>query len=493
MKLEGTGCTVLVGESEPEVRGYLEMTLKCLGYSVEFAEDGEELVNSLQALRTKVDLVLLDAVMPHGDNLDILREIRAIEPDLPVIVVTSGVYSPAKVVDALKSGATDFLTKPVAHDDLRTAVEKAIAARAAFRQEPLQAAPSKPTRFVGTSARMDEIQAFVRRIGWCEAPVLIQGETGSGKEVLARELHTLSPRANRPFVKLNCAAVPSELLESELFGYERGAFTGAFQKKIGLFELANGGTMLLDEIGDMEIRLQAKLLQVLQDQEFHRIGGKETLRVDVRIIAATHQDLEKAILEKRFREDLYYRLHVINLLIPPLRDRQEDILPLAEFLWKKHGGVGPLQMTAKLKHVFLSHNWPGNVRELENTIRKLIVLRDPDLVARDLHARSSRAGFSTPAQDSAANPALPIKLQPANSPILEQVTQAKNQAEVEAILGALSASRWNRKQAAKLLKVDYKALLYKMKKLGLDDKGRADYPEIPREQTRSATGGYARS
>ena len=183
---------------------------------------------------------------------------------------------------------------------------------------------------------MKEIQGLLGPIGWSDAPVLIQGETGSGKEVIARELHAQSPRAKKAFLKVNCAALPSELVESELFGYERGAFTGAFQKKAGMFEIADGGTILLDEIGDMDVRLQAKLLQVLQDQEFQRIGGKETIKVDVRVLAATHQDLEKAIVDRRFREDLYYRLNVINIQLPPLRDRKEDIIPMAEFLLRRH-------------------------------------------------------------------------------------------------------------------------------------------------------------
>jgi two-component system response regulator AtoC len=490
MKPEGNGYTILVGEDEPEVRGYLEMSLKCLGYSVEFAQDGDEVLSSLQALRPGVDVVMLDVIMPNRDGLDTLREIRLMDPDLPVIIITGGGYSPANVVNAMKCGATDFLCKPVAHEDLKRAVEKAIEGRVATplasTSEP---ATTRNTGFVGTAPRMREIQVFVKRVGWCEAPVLVQGETGSGKEVLARELHALSPRAHKPFIKLNCAAVPSELLESELFGYERGAFTGAFQKKTGMFELANGGTMLLDEIGDMEVRLQAKLLQVLQDQEFQRIGGKETIRVDVRIIAATHQDLEKAIIDKRFREDLYYRLQVINLVIPPLRDRQEDILPMAEFLWKKHGGPGPLQMTLNLKRVFATYRWPGNVRELENTIRKLIVLRDPELIARDLEAKSARAELAVIPKTGGLSPAAPAKLQPLSAPILEQVTQAKQQAEVEAILGALNASRWNRKQAAKMLKIDYKALLYKMKKLGLDEKGVSNDSEVVPERARAANSG----
>jgi two-component system response regulator AtoC len=304
---------------------------------------------------------------------------------------------------------------------------------------------------------------------------LIQGETGCGKEVFARELHANSARAGKVFLKLNCAALPSELVESELFGYERGAFTGAFQRRAGMFELANGGTLLLDEIGDMDVRLQAKLLQVLQDKEFRRIGGKEVTKVDVRVLAATHRDLETAISEGTFRADLYYRLNVINVELPPLRERKEDIIPLTEHLLSKHAFPGsPVPaITPNLKYALTTYHWSGNVRELENMVRRLIVLRNPDLIASDLLAKAARRrlGPSAPART-----AVPGEMQKAASnaapkaPILEQVTKAKQQAEAEAILAALDSTRWNRKQAAVLLQIDYKALLYKLKKLGLEDK-----------------------
>ena len=242
---------------------------------------------------------------------------------------------------------------------------------------------------------MRAIHALVANIGWSETPILIQGETGSGKEVIARDLHDHSPRAGKVFLKLNCAALPTELVESELFGYERGAFTGAFQRKAGMFEAADGGTIFLDEIGDMDVRLQAKLLQVLQDREFQRIGGKETIKVDVRVMAATHRDLERAIAERTFREDLYYRLNVINIQLPPLRDRKEDIVAFAEYLLKKHAPPGKsVPLTMDLKREMMTYRWPGNVRELENLVRRLIVLRAPDMVARELHAKSLRRPIS---------------------------------------------------------------------------------------------------
>jgi two-component system response regulator AtoC len=236
-----------------------------------------------------------------------------------------------------------------------------------------------------------------------------------------------------------------------------------------MFEMADGGTILLDEIGDMDVRLQAKLLQVLQDHEFQRIGGKETIKVDVRVIAATHRDLEKAIAERSFREDLYYRLNVINIVMPPLRERSEDIIPLAEFLMKKHApqNVANPAITADLRHAMMSHHWPGNVRELENFVRKFLILREPDSLARELRAKIARKSTMC-----AAIPDMytaPAAHQVADRPILEQVTRAKRQAETEAILATLNSTRWNRKQAAVLLKIDYKALLYKMKKLGIED------------------------
>jgi two-component system response regulator AtoC len=263
------------------------------------------------------------------------------------------------------------------------------------------------------------------------------------------------------------------LVESELFGYERGAFTGAFKCKPGKFDMADEGTIFLDEIGDTDYRLQAKLLQVLQDQEFLRLGGSATIRVNVRVMAATHCDLEKAMREGRFREDLYYRLNVINLLVPALRDRPEEILPLAECFLRKHATpeVAALEITPSLRDALLAYHWPGNVRELENVVRKYLALRDPETLAQDLRLKTQRESHVA---SSASQPPLPQEVGAAtDTPTLENVTEAQRQAEINAILTALNLTRWNRKQAAAVLRVDYKALLYKMKKLGIDRK-RAD-------------------
>jgi two-component system response regulator AtoC len=322
--------------------------------------------------------------------------------------------------------------------------------------------------FFGSNPYMRDLQRLVARIGPSQAPVLVEGETGVGKEVLARELHAQSTRTQQRFLKLNCAALPSELVESELFGYERGAFTGAHQRKLGMFELANRGTIFLDEIGDMELKLQAKLLQVLQDQEFQRLGGREVIKVDVRILAATHRDLKRAIVDGRFREDLYYRLNVFTLCVPPLRERREDILALADILLSKHatGGAPIPKITPVLAQALTSYRWPGNIRELENIMRRFLILMDSNMIVRDLSQRNNVGP-----EGSNGNMTYAHEEQREGEPtILGQVTRAKHQAERTAILAALDATQWNRKRAAILLKIHYKALLYKMRKLSIEDK-----------------------
>ena len=458
-----TNVIFLIAENELELRGNLEAAVKRLGYSAEQARDGQDILERLEAFPSACAAVLLDLSLPNHDGLDTLRAIRRIDTDIPVIVL-SGSTSPLRIVTVMKSGGTDFLPKPVSPEDLRKALSRGLETRSADAVLPPPTSPA-PHTFISRNPRMNAIYASAGQIGWSEAPVLIQGETGSGKEVMARELHVRSPRQNKSFLKLNCAALPSELVESELFGYERGAFTGAFQRKAGMFEMVDGGTILLDEIGDMDVRLQAKLLQVLQDYEFQRIGGKETIRVDVRVIAATHRDLEEAIAQRSFREDLYYRLDVINIVLPPLRERSEDIIPLAEHLLEKHAPAGTrLPALGKdLQEAMLTYPWPGNVRELENVVRRFLILKDAAPIVRDLRKAIRKPASPAPVPDDVSDP-------PPEAPILEQVTRVKQQAERDAILAALSTTRWNRKRAATLLQIDYKALLYLMKKLGIDEK-----------------------
>lgn len=324
------------------------------------------------------------------------------------------------------------------------------------------APPAPPVRDQGPSAgaamyygadpRIAEIRAILDPVALSDCPVVIQGETGTGKEMLAREIHTASARSAGPFIKLNCAAVPTELMESELFGYERGAFTGAQQRKVGIFELADGGTLLLDEIGDMEPRLQAKLLQVLQDHEFRRLGGGEIVRVDVRVIAATHRDLELLMREGSFREDLFYRLNVFSFHLPSLRERRGDIAGIALFLLRKHSTrvADAALLAPALLAALEAEAWPGNIRQLENAIRKLIVLRDPARMLSELHGRppACPAGAVAP-------------------PTLPAVRRRNDEREAQAIRAALDAACWHRKRAAAALGLDYKALLYRMKKLAI--------------------------
>jgi transcriptional regulator with PAS, ATPase and Fis domain len=382
---------------------------------------------------------------------------------------------------------------------------------------PLTSQAPTPKRSVPTSARPDlnlkagnwirGMEPLLNRLAACDVPVLLQGETGVGKEVLARHIHDQSLRAGKIFLKLNCAALPSELVESELFGYEKGAFTGAFKSTPGKFELADGGTILLDEIGDMDLRLQAKLLQVLQDHEFHRIGAKEATQVDVRVIAATHRDLADRISREEFREDLYYRLNVFNIVVPPLRERTDEIIPLALAFLKKHASAHtPIpEIGPALRIALLNHHWPGNIRELENVMRRYLVIRNPEMILDELQGLTSRAlnrdrlpSISGPNDGSpranssvmanadligkvvttapaerlspvlAANGRYAVNQSEHDGSRLAKLDQVRQAAEIEVITNALYSTQWNRKRAASLLGVDYKALLYKMKKLGID-------------------------
>ena len=460
MQTSRTPQTILVADDDIEARDYFQTALKAEGYCVRLAEDGDEVLDYLKDESRPVSLVLLDVMMPRKSGVETYLQIRLLRGDLPVIFVSSASSWPA-VMEQLDEPPALFLEKPVLHDDLLQMLGETLK-----RREPTLArkSPGDSGRLLHAapvlmrSSRMRQIDSLVRQVGHSDVPVLLQGETGVGKEVLARQIHSHSNRRDRPFLKLNCAALPSELIESELFGYQRGAFTGAFKDTPGKFEMAQGGTILLDEIGDMDFRLQAKLLQVLQDGEFQKLGSAEVVSVDVRIMAATHCDLRKGIREGRFREDLFYRLNVINFQVPALRERKEEIISLANHFLAKHSepGIPSPQIGMELSNALLAYNWPGNIRELENTMRKYLVLRSEELVIEEIRSLAA-AGFNT--------------LSPNEHSVLDNV---KNKAEFDVTMDALQKTQWNRKQAARLLKIDYKAFLYKMKKLGINGKSASD-------------------
>jgi two-component system response regulator AtoC len=447
--------TILVADDDFEVRDYFQAALQSQGFSVQLTEDGEEALRQLETSEKPASLVLLDVRLPGMDGVETLKEIRRTHRDLPVILVSSADSWP-HVIRELGDSAVPMLEKPVPHYLLIEAVWDTL--EASGRAVPLQALAATvpaPRRIpLAHSSRMRHIDGLVKQLSAFDVPVLLLGETGVGKEVVARQIHAHSRRAAKPFLKLNCAALPSELVESELFGYQRGAFTGAFRDTPGRFEQAQGGTILLDEIGDMDVQLQAKLLQVLQDGEFQRLGSGETVKVDVRVMAATHRDLRKAIREGGFREDLFYRLNIMSLEIPPLRERKDEIPGLADYFVRKHAERGnPVpEITPRLREALTGHDWPGNVRELENLMRKYLVLQRDDLLIDDLKSLIPVQVADEPAQTKSV------------------FNSAKRQAGLEAALSALEATRWNRKEAARLLNMDYKTFLYHVKKLGIEGK-----------------------
>jgi len=452
---------VLVVDSDPDQRRRATTQLAAWGYApvaVSSAEEALEVVG-----RHRFALALVALRLPGLSGVELLRRAPALAAT-PVVMITEG-GAGAQVVEAIQAGADEFLRRPFTAADLERAVRSALgrprAAAAGGGPADEDGARLERELALLVSPAMREIQAIVEQAARADVTVLVCGETGVGKELVARAIHARSPRRRAPFVKVNCAAVPRELLESELFGHERGAFTGAHQRKLGRFELADGGTIFLDEIGELHPALQAKLLHVLQDGEFSRVGGHHNITVDVRVIGATNRDLTREVAAGRFREDLFYRLNVINILVPPLRERREEIPGLVRYFVERYArlfGLPEPPITEEALEALVQYPWPGNIRELENFVKRMIVLQDPTL-PRTLTAPSVVAATpADPLEPFAATRGLSLK---------EISRRAVLEAEREVIRRALEQCRWNRVKTARMLKISYRALLYKIKDMGL--------------------------
>ena len=458
---------VLIVDDEPNLRKILAAQLSRDGYDVLTAEDGEK---GLEMLREHhIDMVITDLKMPKVDGMTLLREALREDPELPIVMITAhGTVDTA--VEALKLGAFDYLTKPFDKDEVRQIVGKALKTRQLAGEEatPSEAAPSARFGIIGMSPELTDLYSVLERVADTPTTVLITGESGTGKELVARALHDHSSRRDKPFIKVNCAAIPKELIESELFGYERGAFTGAVGSKPGRFELANAGTLFLDEIGEVPVEMQVKLLRALQESEFERVGGIKTIHVDVRLVAATNRDLKKLIASGNFREDLFYRLNVVPIRLPALRERASDISLLVEhFLGKfnerlkKH--VTGIETDAL--DVLGVYPWPGNIRELENVVERAVLFCDVQRIRLQdlpLEVRGAPAAASAAVTDPDLHAALARE-----GGLKEHVKVAMSRLERELVGRALSQTGGNVTHAARLLKISRKGLQLKMKELGL--------------------------
>jgi DNA-binding NtrC family response regulator len=440
--------TVLVVEDDVEMRTWLEEELGEAGYEVRSAADGAEALRHLHD--AAIDVVVTDQVMPGMKGGDLLAEVRARDPGVPVVIITA-FGSIESAVDAMRAGAFHYVAKPFRFDQLRATIENALVRRRMWRELSSTDAVARAgaIEIVAESAAMRRALELTLRAAHADSPVLLLGESGTGKEVLARALHAAGPRREATFLAVNCSAIPEHLLESQLFGHRRGAFTDAREDHRGLFLEADGGTLLLDEIGDMSPVLQTKLLRVIQEREIHPVGATAPVRVDVRIVAATHADLDGGVRTGRFRQDLYYRLNVIQVRVPPLRERMEDLIPLVRHFLAKSGrrlGRPAVSIEPEALEALRRHDWPGNVRELENAIERALVL-----------GRSDRLSLGD----------LPSEVRGRTAPSPPVVAASLAGIEREHIIRTLHAVRGNRAAAARLLAVDRKTLYRKLKQYGL--------------------------
>ncbi|GAM11126.1 acetoacetate metabolism regulatory protein AtoC [Geobacter sp. OR-1] len=452
---------ILIIDDDPSLRRVLEYNLQEEGYHVFAAESGEDGLRLFSD--EKPSLVITDMKMSGMDGMQVLKAVKEQSPETLVMIITAfGAVDMA--VEAMKLGAYDYITKPFNRDALRLTVAKALqftGITAENRRLKAELADRDDFRaIVGSSPQMEKVFAVVRKVADTEASVLITGESGTGKELIARSIHSNSSRRNAPFVAINCAAIPRDLLESELFGHVKGAFTGAIRDKTGKFQLADGGTLFLDEVGELPVELQPKLLRALQEKEIEPVGGTRTLKLDVRVVAATNLDIERAIEEGAFREDLYYRLSVIPIILPPLRERRQDIpLLIRHFCAKHHSDQVGFDKEALA--AMTAYAWPGNVRELENSVERLLIMRSGETITaaelpdKILNAKGGQA------QGSAV-----FRL-PDEGYSLEQL-------EKEIVLDALERNNWNQAAAARFLKIPRHTLIYRLEKFGIslpDKKG----------------------
>jgi DNA-binding NtrC family response regulator len=453
---------IVVLDADPAILNYVHRILADR-FSVSLFTEAAELTRSLRESPTP-DLLLMDWHVAEDDSeenaLRLLSKIRASKPALPIIMLACSAEL-KEVVAATRMGATDVILKPFRKSDIDLAVQQCLkeAGKPAASDDIKEIPLDENTSFVRCSKRMREIEAHCTLVARADIPVLILGESGTGKEVAAMLIHKLSARSRNSFLKVNCAAMPADLLESELFGYEQGAFTGAVKSKPGKFEICNNGTIFLDEIGEMPTVLQAKLLQVLQDGSFSRLGSRNSVKVDVRVIAATNIDIKASIAQKTFREDLYYRLNGFTLKMPPLRERTEEIPILSQHFMRKVAAkyeCDPLPISSALLKALTNHSWPGNLRELENTIKRYLVLADELAIIDELSPRQSTGSVASGGEDTDSSGGLKY-----------MVRNLKGSAESAAIAQKLEDTGWNRKAAANDLQISYKALLYKIKQYNL--------------------------
>lgn len=461
---------ILVVDDEPSLRDVLSIMLKKAGYATSTAADGDEAVTRIN--KEIYDLVITDLKMPGMGGMDVLKAVKSSSPETVVLVVTA-FGSAESAVEAMKLGAYDYLTKPFQIDEVQLTIRNALEKRRLSTENMLlkreMASHSSLSSIIGQSEAMQKVFDVIAKVADTRSNVLICGESGTGKELVARAIHYNSSRAHMPFVAVNCSAMPETLLESELFGHMKGSFTGAVSNKAGLFEVANGGSIFLDEIGDMSMPTQVKLLRVLQEREFRRVGGTQDVKVDVRIIAATNRDLERAVAEGAFREDLYYRLDVIPIRLPPLRLRTGDIpLLVQHFLdqFAKDSGKAAPTMAPDALQALLAHEWRGNVRELENLIERAVAFSNGEAIT----AVEIRSWLHRPAAPQTASP---TELPPEGLDLEGLICKI----EKDLLLKALERTGWVKKKAARLLQLNTRSFRYRLEKYGI--KGGQDEPNDP--------------